>query len=251
MPAFADEFDGTTLNTEVWVPHYLPARSSREASAAAYEVRDSYLRLYIPADHPVWCPGVHEPPLRVSGIQSGSWSGPVGSTQGQQPFRDGLTVQEEQLSHWGWTPHYGRIGMRARATVSPRSMVALWLSGLENVPERSAEICVTEMFGDAVEPGLSAAVGLGLHSFRDPNVAEDFETVRLPLEIEDWHEYAVDWGPDRVDFLVDGQTVKSCEGPPNYPVQLMLAVFDFPHRSVGNGDGLVPELLVDWIRGYS
>ena len=93
VPVFADEFDEPGLDTSVWIPHYLPAWSSRAASAAAYEISGSCLRLRIPTDHPVWCEGDHEPPIRVSGIPSGSWSGPVGSTQGQQPFRDGQTVR--------------------------------------------------------------------------------------------------------------------------------------------------------------
>ena len=31
----------------------------------------------------------------------------------------------------------------------------------------------------------------------------------------------------------------------------MLAVFDFPARSVGGDDELVPELVVDWVRGFA
>ena len=31
---FSDHFDGTDLDTDVWVPHYLPHWSSRAASAA-------------------------------------------------------------------------------------------------------------------------------------------------------------------------------------------------------------------------
>jgi hypothetical protein len=30
----------------------------------------------------------------------------------------------------------------------------------------------------------------------------------------------------------------------------MLAVFDFPERSDGTDADLVPELVVDWVRGY-
>jgi hypothetical protein len=41
-------------------------------------------------------------------------------------------------------------------------MVAFWMVGLEDRPERSAEICVAEVFGNAVEPGMSAAVGMGV-----------------------------------------------------------------------------------------
>ena len=74
----------TDLDLTVWVPHYLPQWSSRAASAATYAVRDSCLHLTIPADQGLWCPDEHDP-LRVSGVQSGVFSGPVGSTVGQQP----------------------------------------------------------------------------------------------------------------------------------------------------------------------
>jgi hypothetical protein len=246
---FMDDFDGPDLDVEVWVPHYLPAWSSRAATAAAYEVRDSCLHLRVPVDHPIWCEGDHLPPIRVSGIQSGSWSGPVGSTLGQQPFREAQRVREEQPEHWGWTPDRGTVELRARAVVTPRSMVALWMVGREQVPEECAEICVVEVFGDAVEPGTSAAVGMGLHAFRDPGITEDFAAPRLPIDVADWHTYAVRWGAGRADFLVDGVAARTCRNPPAYPLQLMLAVFDFPERSDGHDHDLVPELVVEWVRG--
>jgi hypothetical protein len=247
---FEDHFDAPGLDASTWVPHYLPAWSSRAETAASYEVRDSCLHLRVPVDHPVWCADEHTPPIRVSGIQSASWSGPVGSTQGQQRFREGQTVREEQPEHLGWTPDHGWVELRARAVVTPRSMVALWMVGLEQVPEQSGEICVVEMFGDAVEPGLSAAVGMGLHAFRDPAVAEDFAAPRLPIDLSAWHTYAVRWDAERADFHVDGRLVRSCPRPPAYPLQLMLAVFDFPEKSDGHDVGAVPELVVDWVRGY-
>ena len=67
---FSDHFDGPALDTEVWVPHYLPMWSSRSASAASYTVAGSELRLTIPPEQGLWCAGDHDPPLRVSGIQS-------------------------------------------------------------------------------------------------------------------------------------------------------------------------------------
>jgi len=246
---FHDDFTGDDLDRTVWVPHYLPAWSSRAATAASYQLRDSCLHLSVPVDHPVWCGDDHVPPIRVSGIQSGSWSGPVGSTLGQQRFRDGQTVREEQPEHWGWTPARGLVEMRARAVVTQRSMVALWMVGREQLPEESAEICVAEIFGEAVEPGRSAAVGMGLHPFRDARVAEDFAAPRLAIDVAEWHTYAVRWDPEHADFLVDGDTVRSCAGPPAYPMQLMLAVFDFPEKSDGTDGAAVPELVVDWIRG--
>jgi hypothetical protein len=247
---FEDHFDTSVLDPTVWFPHYLPAWSSRSATAANYEVRDSCLRLTIPPEQSVWLPDEHTPPLRVSGIQSGNFSGPLGSTIGQQPWREGAVVREEQETFWGWTPQLGYLEMRAKGVVTPRSMVAWWMAGLEDVPDRCAEICVAEMFGDAVEPGVSTAVGMGLRSFRDPAVVGDFAAVPLPIDIAEFHTYAVDWGADRVDFLVDGDLVRSCPRPPTYPMQMMIAVFDFPDRSVGDDADAVPELIVDYLRGY-
>lgn len=245
---FEDDFDSSELGA-AWFPHYLPQWSSRAATVAAHELKDSCLHLTIPPDQGLWCADDHTPPMRVSGIQSGNFSGPVGSTIGQQPYREGLLVREEQKPFWGWTPDGGYIELRARGVVSPRSMVAFWMVGLEDRPERCAEICVTEMFGNAVQPG-STAVGMGLHTFRDPSVPEDFEAVRLPIEVTDFHKYAVQWSPERADFFVDGELVRSCPRPPAYPMQLMLAVFDFPDWSTGDDSDLVPELVIDHIRGY-
>lgn len=244
---FSEDFDGPGLDPAVWLPHYLPAWSSRAATRATYALRDSCLVLSIPPEQPRWMPAEHDGPLRVSGVQTGNFSGPVGSAIGQQPLPGGSVVREEQPFLAGWTPRYGRLEMRARAVVTPRSMVAWWLVGLEDRPERSAEICVFEVFGDAVEDG-SAAVGMGLHPFRDPRVTEDFEAVRLPVDVAGFHTYAVDWTPERATFLVDGAEVRSCPTPPDYPMQTMLAVFDFPARSNGNDADEVPELHVDWVR---
>jgi hypothetical protein len=247
---FEDDFDGPDLDREVWLPHYLPAWSSRAATAATYEVRDSCLFLSIPPDQGVWCAGDHTPPLRVSGIQSGNFSGPVGSTVGQQPYRDGLTVREQQEPFWGWTPDHGYIELRARGVVTARSMVAFWMVGLEDDPRRSAEICVAEVFGNAVGPGTSAGVGMGLHPFRDAAVAEDFEAVRLPIDVAEFHDFAVDWTPERAVFLVDGAPVRTCPSPPSYPMQMMLAVFDFPEQATGDDPVATPSLVVDRLRGY-
>lgn len=233
----------------MWLPHYLPAWSSRATTAATFEIRDSCLRLSIPAGQGLWCADDHRPPIRVSAIQSGNFSGPVGSTVGQQPYRDGLTVREEQETFRGWAPSAGYIELRARGIVTPRSMVAFWMVGFEDRPEQSAEICVTEIFGNAVA-GDSAAVGMGLHAFRDPAVTEDFEAVRLPIDPAEFHTYSVDWTPEQADFLVDGEPVRSCPRPPSYPMQMMLAVFDFPDQSTGDDADVVPSLIVDYLRGY-
>src|ERR671915_540642 len=176
MEFFTDDFDGAELDTEVWVPHYLPHWSSRADSAATYALEGSKLRLTIPPEQGLWCPDEHEEPLRVSGVQSGVYSGEVGTTVGQQPFRDGLVVRERQPAQWGWTPEYGLLEVRARLDLSPRSMASVWMVGLEQEPERSAEICIFEVFGEAID-----AIGSGIKPIRDPALEWDFDAPRMDL----------------------------------------------------------------------
>ena len=252
-PVLVEEFDGPALDRAVWLPHYLPAWSSRAATAASYRLGADGLVLDVPVDHPVWCAGDHEPPIRVSGLQSGSFSGPVGSTVGQQPYREGLRVVEEQPRFEGWLPTApARLEVTCRMTLSARSMAAVWLVGLEDSPERCGEICVVEVFGRSCgsgSAGTSAEVGMGLHPFRDPGLAEDFAAPRLDLDVTTWHTYAVDWDEQEAVFTVDGREVRRCARPPAYPLQVMVAVFDFPAWSVGDDAHLVPELEVRRISG--
>lgn len=246
---FSDRFPGPALDTGTWSPHYLPAWSSRAASVASYAVGPGGLVLDVPVDHPRWCPEDHEPPLRVSGLQSGSFSGPVGSTVGQQPFRAGQLVREEQPRFEGrLLSGPAAVSIRCRMTLSPRSMASLWLVGFEDRPERCGELCVVEVFGRSVD-GATAEIGHGVHAFRDPDLAEDFAAPRLPVDVADWHTYAVAWDRDEAVFSLDGQEVRRCAAPPSYPLQLMLAVFDFPGWSTGEDDHLVPRVEVAEISG--
>jgi hypothetical protein len=59
----------------------------------------------------------------------------------------------------------------------------------------------------------------------------------------------VRWDTARAEFAVDGRPVRSCLEPPTYPMQAMIAVFDFPEWSHGDDGALVHALEVDWIGG--
>jgi hypothetical protein len=250
---FEDRFTGPGLDDATWFPHYLPAWSSRARSRASHRVDNAGLTLEIPPGHPIWCEGDHDPPIRVSGIQSGNWSGPVGTPRGQQRYRDGQTVREEQDRFEGWLPSGGQVEISARMDLSPRSMAALWMSGFEDdeVQERCGELCVFEVFGRALGPRAapSAEVGAGIKAFRDPSLTQDFEAPRLPIDVAERHVYAVSWDAEEAELRVDGTVVRRCARPPTYPLQLMLAVFDFPQWSIGDDDHLVPRLVVDRIAG--
>jgi hypothetical protein len=255
-PSFDERFEGNDLDPTVWTASYLPAWSSKAASAATYSVRDGELRLSIPPEQPLWCPDLHETPLRVSAVQSGNWSGPVGSAQGQQPFRDGLIVREAQEPLFGFTPYLGRIEVTCRAILSPRSMFSAWLIGIEDEPHRCGEICIVEIFGKDLGQDASGhptvQLGCGIHAFRDPALTEDFAAPVIPLDISHDHTYAVDWSEQRVSFVVDDRPIRSSPQSPGYPMQLILAIFDFPDwDTAGEPTPPPPELIVNRVRGQA
>ena len=243
-----ERFPGDDLDLGVWSPYYLPHWSSRAEAAASYAVRGGELHLSIPADQPLWCADLHEEPLRVSCIQSANWSGPAGSAIGPLPFRTGLLVREEQPPMWGYTPLYGQIEVRMRGVVTSRSMVAFWMSGIEDRPERSGEICVAEIFGASVRDG-SVEVGMGVHQFRDPALREEWAAERFDVDVAAFHTYGVDWRPGSVAFTIDGRVVRQLGQAPDYPLQLFIGVFDFPARAVDGEAPTVPELIVSRVRG--
>ena len=233
-----ERFGGPDLDPAVWVPAYLPAWSSWADAAATYALTPTGLQLSLPPDQGLWCPDRHRPPLRVSAVQTGNWSGPIGSTAAQQPFLDGLTVREEQPTMWGFTPHFGRLEVELSATIGPRSMFSAWMVGLELEPDDCGEICVVEVFGDTIRDG-QAGLGCGIKQIRDPGLRQEFSADPRPLDVREPHVYAVDWQPGRVEFFLDGDHIRTTEQAPDYPMQLIIGLFDFPEHP--DPDGLEPD----------
>lgn len=244
----ASDFDErfTQLDPTIWTTSYLPAWSSRAAAAATLATGPDGLDLSIPPSQPLWCPDLHDGPLRVSAIQSANRSGPVGSTDAPQPFRDGLVVREAQPTVLGFIPHFGSVVVTCSAHLTPRSMFSAWMVGLEDQPDRCGEICVMEIFGDRVAHGR-ADVGQGIHPFRDPALREDFSAEPRKIDIEQSHTYGVRWRPGSVEFSIDGVTTRTAAQAPDYPMMLILGLFDFPDRP-GDPDD-VPHLRVTRVTG--
>lgn len=245
-----DNFDGSELDESIWVPHYLPQWSSLAASAARYQLVDGTLRLLIEADQGPWCPEA-DGWLRVSSLQTGVFAGPVGSAIGQHRFAEGLVVREVQDSVARYTPLYGLFELRAKALDDPANMVALWTIGYEDQPERSAEICVMEIFGRDVRAG-SAAVGMGVHPHHDPMVVDDFSREPVSINARAFHVYSVEWTPDYTAHYVDDRLIKVVRQSIAYPMQFMLGIYEFADgpEPPSATDRYPKAFVVDWFRGY-
>lgn len=129
-------------------------------------------------------------------------------------------------------------------------MASVWMVGFEEVPERSGEICVFEIFGDsASDDGTTYGVGAGIHPFSDPYLIDDFAAPRREIDVASWHVFGVGWAGEQVTFSIDGDPLRAMARSPAYPVQMMIGVFDFPER--GGPDDHEPWLELDWVRGPS
>jgi hypothetical protein len=245
-----DDFRGPDLDRRLWIPHFLPQWSSLAASAARYEVGPNGLRLRIDADQGPWAPQ-SDGQTRVSSLQTGLSAGPVGSAIGQHRFRDDLVVREAQRTVSLYTPRYGLFELRASALDDPANMVALWMIGIEDTPQHSAEICIMEVFGRDVGPER-ARVGMGVHPFGDPSIADEFAAEPVAIDAREPHAYAAEWTPEHVAFYVDERLVKLVPQSPDYPMQIMLDIFEFADRPGPPVDrGRYPKVFaVEHFRGH-
>jgi len=224
---FQDDFVADRLSPERWVDHYLPQWTTPDRSQARWMVGDAGLKLHIEADQPAW----REPdgPMRVSNVQTGTFSGPAGSREGTHRHRlDGLQVVTPQPLRRLWTPTGGRVAVTASASPDPTCMLGIWLVGFEAYgPRDSGEICLAEVFGDRVDAARST-VRTGIKAHHDPRLSTDLSDVVLPIDAIEPHEYAAEWDATGVRLMVDGATVKSSAQVLTYELQLMVGLFEFP-----------------------
>jgi hypothetical protein len=228
---FEDDFLAPDLDTRKWLPAYLPHWSTLEATRPTYSIQNSVLRLGIAEGQKPWCPRL-DGEVRVSNLQTGHFSGPVGSSLGQHHFREGLIVREAVAPSRLFVDRYFCLEMRARAVLGPTHLAALWLIGYEEVPTHSGEITVMEVFGKDATAGRMA-LGHGIKPINDPRLNWEFSAPSLPVDVRDWHVYGVEWRPDGVDFLLDGKVLSHSAQSPDYAMQLMLNLYDLPDLARG------------------
>lgn len=242
-----ERFDGPILSEERWVEHYLPQWTTPDRSRARYDLAADGLSLRIDADQPAW--RVEDGDLRVSNLQSGTFSGPAGSEVGQHRHRAGLTVVTPQPARSLHTPTAGLVEAELRASADPTCMLAFWLIGFEERPEDSGELCVAELFGEAVGP--PARVNVGVKAHHDPRLTDDMATVELGLDATAWHRYAVAWDAAAAEFYVDDHLVHTSAQGMDYPMQLMVDLFEFPESPERDRAAYPKRGWVRSVRGWS
>ena len=243
-----EDFGARTLDPRRWVDHYLPHWTTPDRSVARYGLDDPGLRLLIEHDQLAWLPD--DGAMRVSNIATGSFSGPDGSNVGQHHHRPGLRVVSPQPTRRLWTPTAGMVEATVRASGDPTCMLAVWLVGFEEASaEQSGEICVAELFGNAIGKKRSQ-VRLGVKAHHDPRLRTDVVDLLLDLDATEEHTYAAAWDDRRVRFYVDDLLVRTVDQGLDYPLQLMVDLFEFPDGERRDPGDYPKAGHVRAVRGY-
>ncbi|WP_068312922.1 glycoside hydrolase family 16 protein [Polycladidibacter hongkongensis] len=223
---FEEKFDTPVLNPNIWIKNYLPHWSDWTNSKANYNLTGHSLQLFVSDEQRPWC-SEFDGQVKVSGLQTGQYSGSLGSQVGQHRFSDELIVRTEVAERRLLLPHFCKLEIRARAFLNPWNLAALWLIGFEDKPEFSGEITVFEIFGDKSRVD-GVQVGRGIKKIKDNSLVDEFFDSIIDIKVEDWHTYSIEWSINGIFFAIDGQIVGKTSQSPNYPMQLMLNFYEFP-----------------------
>lgn len=244
-PDVEDDFTGPP-RPDLWVDHYLPHWTTPDRSRARYRSTPDGLQLLIEEDQPDWRP--EDAPLRVSNLQTGTFSGPPGSAVGNHRHRpDGLVVRTATPTRLLWAPSAGRVEVTVSATTAPGCMLAAWLVGTEHrAPDEAGEICLFEIDADAVSPHATRA-RCGLKAHGDPRLATDLAEVEVPLDATRPHTWSVSWGGGRTEIECEGRVVRHLDQAPDYPMFLLVDLFE-----IGPPGGAYPKAAtLHRVRGWN
>ena len=241
---FYDGFESEKLRIQNWIPYYLPHWSTKKLSIPRYNICDKTLVLKIDDDQKPWCPEFNGN-VKVSSLQTGGFSGKIGSKYGQHRFSHDCIVREEQILEKKYTPKYGYFEMIARCDISRNNVVAFWMIGFEEKPENSSEICVFELKGENIR-NKSSIIGYGVHPFGDPRIQDEFYEEEIEVDVTKFNTYSVEWTKKSIHFYINNNRIRTIQQSPDYEMQFMLNIYD-----VENLNAKKMCFYIDYIAGYS
>ncbi|WP_294943756.1 hypothetical protein [uncultured Microbacterium sp.] len=225
-PDIDDDFNAG-LSPERWVASYLPQWTTPERARAHYGIVAAGIELRIDSDQLDW--RREDAPLRVSNLQTGVYSGPVGSQLGTHRHRVDLDVRTETPQCLLFAPSRGRVDITVSASRAINCMLAAWLVGTEHrSPTESGEICIFEIDADGIGEVTVARTGIKAH--HDPELTTDMGEVVIPLDASSPHTWTVIWGQGETVIGCEGRSLRRITQAPDYPMFLMIDLFEIGPR---------------------
>ncbi|GAB2824885.1 glycoside hydrolase family 16 protein [Ferruginibacter profundus] len=246
---FSDEFKGEELDKTNWLPFYMPFFCAKGLAIPCYEIRKGNLALKITDEQESLLPEF-DGELKGSSIQTGIYSGIKEEANGlhaNELLNKPLAANQFKNTY---TPQYGFFEIRARVLISKSNLVSFRLRGYDQNQKKTGEICIFEIKGNALK-GNQVIINYGVQKFHDQKIKEDFFQRSFDIDVSWFHCYAVEWDREKVIFFIDNKKIGQINQSPDYPMQLMLGIFEFPVAEKDIIDRIYPkELIVDYVRGY-
>lgn len=226
VPAFADEFDATALDTRIWGRTFAP-RSLRDVplerrslygngERQVYFDRD-YLRLGIEplriADGVLTITAAPLDARAKAAVAAALGRSPAefhASALGRVAYSSGLVTTRDRFAQ-----KFGYFEIRARWSGGKGIWPAFWL--LPQDGSWPPEIDVLEAHGD--KPGKAFH---SIHSTLPPKARTRITDLAQPGQ--QFHRYGMLWLPDRVDYYVDGRKTATLPAPADLARQPMYLI---------------------------
>jgi beta-glucanase (GH16 family) len=160
-----------------------------------------------------------------------------------------------------WT--YGRIEVRAKLPKGRGTWPAIFMLPVENIQSvygwpSSGEIDIMEHVG--FNPGIVQA-SIHCHNYNHPQGNQKYDTLHLDDPFKEFHLYALEWYPDRLDFFVDDDNYftfrnemtdwKAWPFFKNFYLIICLAIGGTWGGSQGIDNTIFPaQMVIDYVRVY-
>ena len=200
-------------------------------------------------------------------LEDGQWySGMVSTNDVRRPDNTRWAT-----GNLGWT--FGRFEIRARVPHATGMWPALWMRPINNEYgggwPLNGEIDILEYIGPDRNPELPGAPinQLSANAHWQQDGKRKHRSGRFDLGgpeaaaafVSEWHTYAVEWTPHRLEYFVDGQSYHVIEnwasdtggiGPfdQNFDIIMNLQVGGWPGDPLPSSAG--SQMEIDWVRVY-
>ncbi|GKX30199.1 hypothetical protein SH1V18_26790 [Vallitalea longa] len=235
---YNDEFNEQNLDTDHWLPYYLPHWTTKELSATDYTFRENALVLRIDEDYPAWNP-TYDGDVKCSSIQSFE-------KDNIHQFNKSMPLDHHESIFDGYTTKYGYFEIRAKLPGGSGGHVAWWMIGCEDESYQKAEV-------DIVENPFSYTTNsfINIHPHDDATIKSETFRSSIGYDLANtWHVYGFEWDPSGMKFYIDNKLVGNTNQSVGYRMMTFLGIY----RDCGwdgVNDGVYPkEFLIDYFRVY-
>jgi beta-glucanase (GH16 family) len=235
-----DEFNGTSLDTSLWIPRYLGFRTSTDRGNADYYFKDGSIVLRVTDSMPTYFSSGDQ--MKVSSLQTA-----------QGDFHQGSYTKDHNEPYVSkFSQQYGYFEIRAKGQSDRSGHSAFWFNTDDpGIYPQSTRNTSQQLEIDAFENfrqnqyrfNLYNPANAGIGNTNGGTYSFDFSA--------DFHIYAMEWSPESVKYYVDNQLVKTLDATNIVDKPMFVYLSLYVNTWGGDSSPTYPaEFTIDYFRAY-